>query len=128
MNGYQYNPLEAKRQMLQNQLSVLDAQMMNQPIGNPMAPQQMMPMMGAMLSGRIVSSVDDVQNLPCPTDGSGAYYPCPSRGEIYVKQIGNDGLVTTTTYVLKKDKPEEDDRLSKLEARVAALEGGKSNG
>lgn len=125
-NGYGYsmqNALEAQKQYLQQQMSNIDAQLVGL--------QQQQPSNSVTTTSnvmiRIVNSMEEVNNLPCPSDGSSAYYPCPTEKKIYVKHIGNDGKIAITTYsqeiqVSKQDPNATQDRLDSLESRLQTLE------
>lgn len=120
MNFPPYNPmisLEAQRQMLQGQLNSLNMQIQQQNAMNQ--PTQ------AVITGKIVNSLEEVQGLPCPADGSGAYYPCPTGKRIYVKQIGNDGKVTIVSYIPEEEQTANgyEDRFKSIEDRLMKLEG-----
>ena len=104
---------------------------MGQPYINPnylMYQNQIAP----TLRGRIVNSIDDVTANDVPMDGSCAVFIKSDYTEIYTRAWQPNGLITTNVYRLSTDeKPKEsiDDRLGKLEERIANIEKrGANNG
>lgn len=88
----------------------------------------------SMITGKVVGSIEEVQSLPCPADGSGAYYPCPTGKKIFVKQISDDGTIKITVYEPASDKPKQDDimlALTTINTKLTNLEmnllGSNSN-
>lgn len=153
MMGYSYDPVENRRQALLNELNSLNMASQqnpyppNQPIQfqnqipqqNQMPQQNQAPMQQYFILGKVVSSIEEARSIPCPADGSTAYFPCPLKNEIYAMQIGNDGKISVTTYCLKANQAVPpstkvntdqlkslEDRVKSLEERLAAIEG-KSN-
>lgn len=146
--GYSFDPIENRRNALLQELNSLNMASAQ----NTYAPNQAYQYPGAMpnqnaaqrpqqfLLGRIVGSVDELNSVPCPTDGSVAYFPCPSNNEIYARQIGNDGRISTVTYVLKPSNPVPtqsesmadsmkplEERIKSVEERITALERKSTN-
>lgn len=79
----------------------------------------------SMITGKVVGSIEEVQSLPCPADGSGAYYPCPTGKKIFVKQISDDGTIKITVYEPASDKPKQDDimlALTTMNTKLTNLE------
>lgn len=148
IGGYNYDPVENRRQALiqeLNNLNMASNQNTYSPNQNVQYPGAIPNQNGAQrqqqfLLGRIVRSMEEVNSIPCPTDGSVAYFPCPMNNEIYARQIGNDGRISTVTYVLKANNPVStqsesiadsikplDERIKSVEERLTALERKSTN-
>lgn len=118
------NILATQREYLQNQLQAIDAQMQQYP-AQPQPARNYV----STLTGKVVGSIEEVQNLPCPADGSGAYYPCPTGKKIYVKQISDNGTIEITVYEpVSKNKNVNatntslEDTLKSIDNRLASLD------
>ena len=117
------NALEAQKQYLQQQMSNIDMQLAG--IQQAHQPQQI-PTSNLMV--RIVNSMEEVNNLPCPADGSSAYYPCPMLNKIFIKHIGNDGKIAIDSYVPETAETNKDSntslstKIEDIENRLTSLE------
>lgn len=78
------------------------------------------------ITGRVVSSVDEVQVSEVPTDGTMALFPSADGTCVYGKRWTQDGSIATVRYVQEKTEVKQDPMevmSQKLDSIMATLEG-----
>lgn len=89
------------------------------------------------ISGRLVTSIKEVEASPIPLDGTVTYFPRLDGKVIYTKYIDMNGNAVVASYTIyneadKDNKKAElaplEKRVSKLEALVQQMKGDADNG
>lgn len=86
------------------------------------------------ISGRVVSSITEVNVNEVPSDGTAGWFPCADGSRVWSKRWRGDGTIETASYVLEPEPEPEPERdvpgeiLARLDAIEAALrrKGGKN--
>ena len=83
----------------------------------------------SVLSGRLVTGIDEAKASQIPLDGTISYFPAPSENKIYTKSLDMNGLPVFLTYELKMQnstnlipQTEEKSQFDVLNSRISALE------
>lgn len=76
------------------------------------------------VSGRVVSSVSEINVNDVPSDGTVGFFPASDGSCIWAKQWRSDGLIDTVRYVPEAAKPVENqpDRIDAIIERLDGIE------
>ena len=81
-----------------------------------------------IVSGRIVSGIEEARAAQIALDGTPSYFPSLGEGKIYVKYIGMDGSPVFQTFVVEQSKPQMQGlTLEALAQRVQCIENAIQN-
>ena len=83
---------------------------------------QLQPEIQQGICGKIVQSVDSIMANDVPMNGSVAFFPKSDLSEIYAKQWGADGTISTMVF-----KPVQNDNPNKLSQDTEKLKIGLSD-
>lgn len=75
------------------------------------------------ISGRVVSSPDEITVQEVPTDGSLGLFPSADGSCIYGKRWNSNGTIETITYVQQAQEPPAPDRIDVLSSKVDKILG-----
>lgn len=89
--------------------------------------QAQMPM-NNIVSGRIVSGIEEARAAQIALDGTPSYFPSLGEGKIYVKYVDMNGSPVFQTFVVEQPKPQMQGlTLEVLAQRVQCIENAIQN-
>lgn len=99
-----------------------------QPPPPPQVPQQQMQSIPqrSYISGRVINPGEKIMANEVPGDGSVSIFPLSDRSKILVKEVNENGIIDTTTYIRasedSKQMPESNDILPTILERLDNIE------